>query len=55
MTAILESRNHRDNEAIKIINETFVKAAQENIPVEKQCKILLAFGEIHKYKPETRN
>ena len=36
------------------MNETFIKAAQENIPVERQCKILLAYGAVNKYQVETR-
>lgn len=38
-----------------MINETFVKAAQNNIPVDKQCKVLLAFGKIYRAMPETQD
>lgn len=28
-----------------------MKAGKSNIPVEKQCKLLLAYGKIYKYSP----
>lgn len=40
--------------SINTINDTFIKAAHNNIPVEKQCKILLAYGRIYRKMPETR-
>ena len=52
---MIELKNKNKKGAGEIINETFVKAASENIPVEKQCKILLAYGKILRQSSETKD
>ncbi len=42
----MENKNY-DN-AKNIITENLVKGAKSNILVEKQCKILLAYGKIYR-------
>lgn len=41
--------------AKNIIMENFVRAAKTNIAIEKQCKILMAYGQIHKKIPEMQD
>jgi len=52
---LIDLENGNIKNGIKTINETFIKAAQNNIPVDKQCKILLAYGKIYKVIADTRS
>jgi hypothetical protein len=54
VSALLALEENDPKIAINTINDTFIKAAQNNIPVEKQCRIILAYGRIYRHLPETR-